>query len=83
MRYAKPDIESGGFSMKIILEKDIDLKSLETKVNSRLESLDEEGHGIRGITYSTDVLPRMRSKEVVGYDLVFSVMIAYAAFTGA
>lgn len=69
--------------MKIILEKDTDLKNLEAKVNSQLESLDEEGHSIRGITYSTDVLPRMRNKEIVGHDEIFSVMIAYAPFMGA
>ena len=36
--------------MKIILEKDSDLKSLETKINEQLERLDYEGSTIKGVT---------------------------------
>lgn len=49
--------------MKIILEKDTDLKALETKINKHLADLDAEGNNIKGITYSTDVVPAMRGRE--------------------
>ena len=82
-RFLGPITESEDLSMEIILEKDTDLKNLETVINKHLERLDEEGKNIKGITYSTDVLPRMRNKEIVGYDAIFSVMIASAPFMGA
>lgn len=68
--------------MKVFIEKDNDIKALEEKVNKKLESLEAEGVTIKGITYSTDVLPKMRGDKVTSYENVFSVMIAYAPFMG-
>ena len=36
--------------MKIILEKDTDLKALEAKINKHLADLDAEGNNIKGTT---------------------------------
>lgn len=68
--------------MKIILEKGTDLKALETKINKHLADLDAEGNNIKGITYSTDVVPVMRGEKITEYKTIFSVMIAYAPFIG-
>ena len=68
--------------MKVFIEQDNDIKALEEKVNKKLESLEAEGVTIKGITYSTDVLPKMRGDKVTSYENVFSVMIAYAPFMG-
>lgn len=55
--------------MKIILEKDTDLKALEAKINKHLADLDAEGNNIKGITYSTDVVPVMRGEKITEYFL--------------
>ena len=68
--------------MKIILEKDTDLKALEAKINKRLADLDTEGNNIRAITYSTDVVPVMRGEKISEYKTIFSVMITYDPFIG-
>lgn len=68
--------------MKVIIEKDTDIKSLEEKVNKHLEALEEDCQQIAGITYSTDVLPKMRGDKVVSCESIFSTMIAYRAFAG-
>ena len=76
------DFGSVELNMKIILEKDTDLKALETKINKHLADLDAEGNNIKGITYSTDVVPVMRGEKITEYKTIFSVMIAYAPFIG-
>ena len=68
--------------MKVFIEKDNDIKALEEKVNKKLESLEAEGVTIKGITYSTDILPKTRGDKETSYENVFSVMIAYAPFMG-
>ncbi len=68
--------------MKIILEKDTDLKALEAKINKHLADLDAEGNNIKGATYSTDVVPVMRGEKITEYKTIFSVMIAYVPFIG-
>lgn len=68
--------------MKIILEKDSDLKSLEKKVNEQLKCLDGEGNTIKGITYSAVNIPAFRGDKVIGNKTEYSVMVAYAPFMG-
>lgn len=68
--------------MKIILEKDSDLKSLETKVNEQLERLDSEGNTISGITYSAVNIQTFRGDKIIGNKVEYSVAIAYAPFMG-
>ena len=68
--------------MKIILEKDSDLKSLETKINEQLERLDYEGSTIKGVTYSAVHIPTFRGDKVIGNKVEYSVAIAYAPFMG-
>lgn len=68
--------------MKIILEKDSDLKALETKVNEHLERLDSEGSTIKGLTYAAEKLPVIRGDKVTGCKSEYSVMVAYAPFVG-
>lgn len=69
--------------MKVILEKDTDLKNLENKVNEYLERLDSEGGSIKGLTYAAESYPVMRGDKVTGNKIEYSVMIAYAPFIGA
>mgnify|MGYP001151324777 FL=1 len=52
--------------MKVILEKDTDLKNLEKKVNEHLERLDNEGGSIKGLTYAAESYPVMRGDKVTG-----------------
>ncbi len=68
--------------MKIILEKDSDLKSLETKVNEQLERLDYEGSAIKGVTYSAVNIPTFRGDKVIGNKVEYSVAVAYTPFMG-
>ena len=68
--------------MKIILEKDTDIKSLEAKVNVQLEQLDSEGRTIRGVTYSAVNIPTFRGDKVIGNKVEYSVAVAYAPFMG-
>lgn len=68
--------------MKIILEKDSDLKSLETKVNEQLERLDYEGSAIKGVTYSAINIPTFRGDKVIGNKVEYSVAVAYTPFMG-
>ena len=68
--------------MKIILEKDSDLKSLETKIKEQLERLDYEGSTIKGVTYSAVNIPTFRGDKVIGNKVEYSVAIAYAPFMG-
>lgn len=68
--------------MKIILERDFDIKVLETKVNEHLERLDNEGNTIKGITYAVEKYPVLRGDKVAGCKSEYSVMIAYAPFVG-
>lgn len=68
--------------MKIILEKDTDIKSLEAKVNVQLEQLDSEGSTIRGVTYSAVNIPTFRGDKVIGNKVEYSVAVAYAPFMG-
>ncbi len=68
--------------MKIILEKDSDLKSLEKKVNEQLERLESEGNTIKGLTYSAVKNPVIRGDKVIGNKTEYSVMVAYAPFMG-
>lgn len=63
--------------MRVHLERDSDLKELEEKVNRKLEELEENAYAIKGITYATHTIPKMRGKEIMGYDVFYSVMIAY------
>lgn len=68
--------------MKIILEKDSDLKSLETRVNEQLERLDSEGSTIKGVTYAAVNIPTFRGDKVIGNKVEYSVAVAYAPFMG-
>ena len=68
--------------MKIILEKDSDLKSLETKINEQLERLDYEGSTIKGVTYSAVNIPTFRGNKIIGNKVEYSVAVAYAPFMG-
>lgn len=63
--------------MKIILERDSSLKDLEETVNRKLEELEYATSAVKGITYATHTIPKMRGKEIVGHDVFYSVMIAY------
>ncbi len=63
--------------MKIILKKDSSLADLEETVNRELEKLEDAGSTVKGITYATHTVPRMRGKEIVAYDVFYSVMITY------
>lgn len=68
--------------MKVFIERDTDIKELERTVNQHLDTLEDEGKVITGLTYSTDVLPKMRGDKVISYENIFSVMIAYRDFVG-
>ncbi len=68
--------------MQIILEKDSDLKSLETKINEQLERLDSEGSTIKGVTYSAVNIPTFRGNKIIGNKVEYSVAVAYAPFMG-
>lgn len=63
--------------MRIILERNNDLKTLEADVNKKLEELENAGAGVRGITYATHTVPKVKNKEIVDHDIFYSVMIAY------
>lgn len=63
--------------MRVHLERDRNLKELEEKVNRKLEELEENAYVIKGITYATHTIPKMKGKEIVDYDVFYSVMIAY------
>lgn len=69
--------------MKILLEKDTDIKSLEAKVNGHLERLDDEGGIIKGVTYSSVDVPVFKGDKVVGHKVEYSIAVAYAPFMGA
>lgn len=64
--------------MKIILEKDTDLKSLEAKVNEDLADLEAEGKEIRDMKFTTNTFPAMRGDKVTEYKTIYSVMIVYS-----
>lgn len=63
--------------MKIILRKSSSLTDLEETVNKDLEELEYAASTVKGITYATHTIPKMRGKEIVGHDVFYSVMIAY------
>nr|WP_318682718.1 hypothetical protein [uncultured Acetatifactor sp.] len=63
--------------MKIILRKSSSLTDLEETVNKDLEELEYAASAVKGITYATHTIPKMRGKEIVAYDVFYSVMITY------
>lgn len=63
--------------MKIILERDRSLKDLEETVNRKLEELEDNANTVKGITYATHTVPKMRGEKIVGHEVFYSVMIAY------
>ena len=66
--------------MRIILERSNDLKELEANVNKKLEELEDTGQAVKGITYATHTVPKMRNKEIVDHDVFYSVMISHTEF---
>ncbi len=68
--------------MEIILEKDTELKDLETKINGHLRRLEDEGNAIKGITYAVESVPTLRGGTVTGHKVEYSVMVAYTPFMG-
>lgn len=64
--------------MKIILEKDTDLKSLEAKVNKDLADLEAEDKEIRDMKFTANTSPAMRGDKVTEYKTIYSVMIVYS-----
>lgn len=64
--------------MKIILEKDTDLKDLEAKVNKTLAILEARGQEIRDMKYTAFTVPHIRGDRIGGYTTIYSVMIVYS-----
>ena len=70
--------ESEELNMKIIIEKDTDLKDLEAKVNKTLADLEAGGQKIRDMKYTVCTVPHIRGDRIGGYTTIYSVMIVYS-----